>query len=56
DAATERAVLHDLLDATAGRTVLMSTHHRLLPGQVDELLRVDDGSLVRADDLATTLH
>ena len=55
DAATEAAVLSDLLDATAGRTVLMSTHRRLLPGQVDELLRIDDGTLARADDLAAAL-
>jgi len=54
DAVTEQAVLDDLLDATAGRTLLMSTHRRLLPGQVDAVLRVDNGALVRADELAIT--
>jgi len=40
DAETERAVLADLLDATAGRTVLLSTHRRLPLRQVDEVIEV----------------
>jgi ABC-type transport system involved in cytochrome bd biosynthesis fused ATPase/permease subunit len=46
DSVTEREVLADLLDATAGRTVLMSTHRRLAPGQVDSVLRISGGRLV----------
>ena len=46
DTDTEREVLADLLDATAGRTVLISTHRRLRPGQVDATLRIDSGALV----------
>jgi ATP-binding cassette, subfamily C, bacterial CydCD len=46
DADTEREVLADLLDATAGRTVLISTHRRLQPGQVDATLRIDSGALI----------
>jgi ABC-type transport system involved in cytochrome bd biosynthesis fused ATPase/permease subunit len=46
DAETEREVLADLLDATVGRTVLISTHRRLRPGQVDTTLRIDSGALV----------
>jgi ABC-type transport system involved in cytochrome bd biosynthesis fused ATPase/permease subunit len=46
DADTEREVLADLLDATAGRTVLISTHRRLRPGQVDATLRIDSGALI----------
>ena len=49
DAVTERAVLDDLFDATSGRTVLMSTHRRLLPGQVDSVLRMAGGVLVCAE-------
>jgi ATP-binding cassette subfamily C protein CydCD len=45
DAETERLVLDDLLDATAGRTVLMSTHRRLSDGRVDAVLRMVDGTL-----------
>ena len=43
DADTEREVLADLLDATAGRTVLMSTHRRLTPDQTDATYRIDAG-------------
>ncbi len=39
DADTEQEVLGDLLDATAGRTVLISTHRTLRPGQFDSILR-----------------
>ncbi len=56
DAVTEQGVLRDLLDATAGRTVLMSTHRRLLPGQVDDVLRIEDGALVPESALATALR
>ena len=45
DADTEREVLADLLDATAGRTVLMSTHRRLRPDQTDATYRIDAGVL-----------
>jgi thiol reductant ABC exporter CydC subunit len=37
DHVTEQLVLADLLDATAGRTVLMSTHRHLAPGRVDRV-------------------
>jgi hypothetical protein len=40
--------------ARPGRTVLMSTHRRLLPGQVDSVLRMTDGVLVREEEMATT--
>ncbi|MDQ2846838.1 MAG: thiol reductant ABC exporter subunit CydD [Actinomycetota bacterium] len=46
DADTEREVLNDLLDATAGRTMLMSTHRRLRPGQFDATLRLESGVLI----------
>jgi ATP-binding cassette subfamily C protein CydCD len=45
DVQTERVLLDDLLDATAGRTVLMTTHRRLSDGRVDQVLRMADGSL-----------
>jgi ATP-binding cassette subfamily C protein CydCD len=46
DAVTERAVLDDLLDATAGRTVLMSTHRWLPPSDVDQVLHLVGGALI----------
>jgi ABC-type transport system involved in cytochrome bd biosynthesis fused ATPase/permease subunit len=51
DAETEKLVLDDLLDATAGRTVLLTTHRRLSDGRVDGVLRMADGSL-EADPVA----
>ncbi len=45
DADTEREVLADLLDATAGRTVLLSTHRRLAPGAVDVVARIEAGAI-----------
>src|SRR5581483_10054615 len=42
DAATEQVVLDDLLGATAGRTVLMSTHRSVAPGRIDGVVRFDD--------------
>ena len=48
DPDTERAVLNDLLDGTAGRTVLMSTHRQLPPAAVDQILQVQDGRLIDA--------
>ena len=39
DARTEQAVLADLFDATAGRTVLLSTHRVLPDGSVTKTLR-----------------
>lgn len=45
DAQSEQEVLADLLDATRGRTLLMSTHRRLSPGQVDHVVRIDEGRL-----------
>ncbi len=45
DAETERVVLDDLLDATSGRTVLITTHRRLDDGRVDRVLRMADGTL-----------
>jgi ATP-binding cassette subfamily C protein CydCD len=44
DADTERVVLDDLLDATAGRTVLLTTHRRLDDGRADQILRMADGA------------
>jgi ATP-binding cassette subfamily C protein CydCD len=38
DAETERAVLEDLLDATTGRTLLLTTHRRLGEGAVDRVV------------------
>lgn len=46
DLATERAVLDDLLDATAGRTVLISTHRPIEAGRVDATIRIDGDRLV----------
>jgi ABC-type transport system involved in cytochrome bd biosynthesis fused ATPase/permease subunit len=46
DAETERRVLDDLLDATAGRTVLMTTHRTLDAGRVDAVVRVSAEALV----------
>jgi ABC-type transport system involved in cytochrome bd biosynthesis fused ATPase/permease subunit len=40
DTQTERAVLADLLDATAGRTVLLSTHRKLPLSKVDDVIEV----------------
>jgi ABC-type transport system involved in cytochrome bd biosynthesis fused ATPase/permease subunit len=45
DLATEQSVLRDLLDATTGRTVLISTHRALRPGQVDAVLQIDLGEV-----------
>jgi ATP-binding cassette subfamily C protein CydCD len=45
DAATERAVLADLLTSTKGRTVLMSTHRRLEAGHFDAVLRIENERL-----------
>jgi ATP-binding cassette, subfamily C, bacterial CydCD len=47
DAATERAVLADLLDATAGRTVLLATHRRLATEEVDAVVQISDGRLAQ---------
>jgi len=46
DEDTERVVLDDLLDATAGRTVLLTTHRRLADGRVDRTVQLVDGQLV----------
>lgn len=48
DPATEREVLADLLSATAGRTVLLSTHRALSPDQVDEVLRIEARQLTQS--------
>jgi ABC-type transport system involved in cytochrome bd biosynthesis fused ATPase/permease subunit len=45
DQETERLVVHDLLRATAGRTVLLSTHRTTGLDQVDAVLQVSDGGL-----------
>jgi ABC-type transport system involved in cytochrome bd biosynthesis fused ATPase/permease subunit len=53
DADTEREILGDLLDATTGTTVLISTHRRLLAGQVDATLRIESTSITHErSDLA----
>ena len=49
DPATERAVLADLLDATSGRTVLLSTHRRLAAGSVDAVFEVAGRALVEVE-------
>jgi len=46
DEEAERVVLDDLLDATAGRTVLLTTHRRLDDGRVDRVVQLADGRLV----------
>lgn len=46
DAATEAAVMADLLRSTAGRTVLLSTHRASVLTGVDWVLTVDGGRLV----------
>lgn len=46
DAATEAAVMADLLRSTAGRTVLLSTHRAGVLAGVDWVLTVDGGRLV----------
>ncbi|HLY34034.1 MAG TPA: thiol reductant ABC exporter subunit CydD [Jatrophihabitantaceae bacterium] len=43
DADTERAVLLDLLRATRGRTIVMSSHRRLHDGDVDAVYEIADG-------------
>lgn len=45
DAVTEQAVLADLLDATSGRTVLLSTHRRIRADQIDSVLRFEGDTL-----------
>ena len=42
DAATERAVLRDLLDGTRGHTLLLSTHRPLPAGAVDAVYTLGD--------------
>jgi ATP-binding cassette subfamily C protein CydCD len=43
---TARAVMHDLLDATAGRTVIVITHRTDLLRGVDRVVELRDGRLV----------
>ncbi|HEV7204186.1 MAG TPA: thiol reductant ABC exporter subunit CydD [Jatrophihabitans sp.] len=45
DPETERRVLDDVLDATSGRTVLMTTHRRLDDDRVDATVQLADGAL-----------
>ena len=45
DETTERAVLLDLLAATRGRTVLLSTHRRLPDDELDQIVLVRDAAL-----------
>ena len=45
DAVTEAAVLDDVLAATTGRTVLVTTHRRFGFGRIDAEVRFDDGTL-----------
>ena len=44
-AATERAVLRDLLAGTRGSTVLLSTHRNLLDDELDRVVRIEHGTL-----------
>jgi ATP-binding cassette subfamily C protein CydC len=45
DLETELGFLHDLRNATTGRTALLITHADLPPGIVDRVLHLDDGRL-----------
>ncbi len=45
DAATERAVLRDLLAGTRGQTVLLSTHRNLPGDELDRVVRIEHGTL-----------
>ncbi|MDX7952351.1 ATP-binding cassette domain-containing protein, partial [Lichenihabitans sp. Uapishka_5] len=47
DQETERAFLHDLACATAGRTVVLVTHAALPPGTADRVFRLTNGRLER---------
>ncbi|MCW2527983.1 MAG: transporter, CydDC cysteine exporter (CydDC-E) family, permease/ATP-binding protein CydC [Pseudonocardiales bacterium] len=46
DAETDALIMADLRKATCGRTVMISTHRRLQPGQFDAVLLIDQGGLV----------
>jgi len=48
DEATAAELTRDLLAAVAGRTVLLITHRPVTPGSVDQILRLEDGTLRRA--------
>jgi ATP-binding cassette, subfamily C, bacterial CydCD len=48
DTDTERAVLRDLLAGTRGRTVLLSTHRHIEPGQLDQVVRIGAANEVPA--------
>ncbi|BEP14172.1 thiol reductant ABC exporter subunit CydD [Acidothermaceae bacterium B102] len=52
DPETERAVLADLLSSTSGRTLLMSTHRRPVPGSLDVVLHLADGMAVDVEPAA----
>ncbi|SHF54645.1 ATP-binding cassette, subfamily C, CydCD [Jatrophihabitans endophyticus] len=54
DPDTERAVLADLLAATAGRTVLLTTHRRVPVERLDAVLAVVDGRLRDVTPVAGT--
>jgi ABC-type transport system involved in cytochrome bd biosynthesis fused ATPase/permease subunit len=46
DAETDAHIMSDLRAATRGRTVVISTHRRLVPGQFDSVLLIGNGRLV----------
>jgi thiol reductant ABC exporter CydC subunit len=46
DAATAGELTRDLLAAVAGRTVLLITHRPVAPGAVDQIIRLEPGSLL----------
>jgi ATP-binding cassette, subfamily C, bacterial CydCD len=46
DAATADELTRDLLAAVTGRTVLLITHRPVAPGAVDQIIRLEPGSLL----------
>jgi len=48
DEQTAAAMTRDLLSATAGRTVVLITHHRVSQADVDQVVRIHDGRVTRA--------
>ncbi len=53
---TARAVMHDLLDATAGRTVIVITHRTDLLRGVDRVVALRDGRLVEPAEVPTAAN
>ncbi len=49
DPATEARLIDELLDCTAGKTVILVTHQPQLTARADHLIRVENGRLLTAD-------